>query len=658
MKNLTLYFALSLLLSASAFTQNLIWTETSDATGTGDQAFASDLDQNGNHYVAGNYADTLVVDGVSYPNYVNDGSNDAYVIKYDATGNVIWVKTINGPSSQLIKSLRVNPNTGDCYVAGSFITDFYIDGIKQNTQTFSGFSTNFNRSFIMRFDTNGNLVWSNNTFSVTGYPIDGGESIALSPLGDYVYMQNGYLSDVVFETGESFLPAGFGVQGILLTKISTATGTIALSRNNIERYLVDGYILDTDKTGNLIYAGSHRRLCMNDVDPTAFSICDTNPSYAIPDGFVWKMNSSLVSIWGKEINGTGIEVVSAVGTDNQDNVYLYGTFNSNAEFDGNILVPVPAKSNAFVAKLNSGGNYAYVKQLSAEDLYITEYPTDAEAPFAVDTKGNVFLGGAFAGTLNYYGNTLTSTSPPASFYANGFLLKLNSSGNLRWGEKFAGEVGPFDETAVHGISVLGSNLAVSGEFAYYNAYQNDTVNSDGNAFFLSAIQDCDVTIQVSATSNLVSVAFPVTLSTPLKPGYTYQWQRNNVDIPGATSNTYVTTLTGNYKVIVTTGVCEIASKKVKLNPHPRFGNIDDATIAVYPNPANENIYIQLPASQINTTFSLIISDLSGRTVYSENTTSDESGLMHVQLQKSISSGTYFIQLIGDNYSATTPIVIE
>ena len=219
-------------------------------------------------------------------------------------------------------------------------------------------------------------------------------------------------------------------------------------------------------------------------------------------------------------------------------------------------------------------------------------------------------------------------------------------------------MGPFDETAVHEISVLGSNLAVSGEFAYYNAYQNDTVNSDGNAFFLSAIQDCDVTIQVTASSNLVSVAFPVTLSSPLKPGYTYQWQRNNVDIPGATSNTYVTTLTGNYKVIVTTGVCEIASKKVKLNPHPRFGNIDDATIAVYPNPANENIYIQLPASQINTTFSLIISDLSGRTVYSENTTSDESGLMHVQLQKSISSGTYFIQLIGDNYSATTPIVIE
>jgi hypothetical protein len=658
MKNLTLYFALSLLLSASAFTQNLIWTETSDATGTGDQAFASDLDQNGNHYVAGNYADTLFIDGIAYPNYLNDGSNDAYIAKYDANGNVLWVRTINGPSSQLIKSMKVNATTGDCYVSGSFIADLYVNGTKLNSQTFSGFSTNFYRSFIMRFDTNGNLIWSDNTFSISGYAIDGGESIALSPLGDYVYMQNGYIGDVVFESGPSYLPSGFGVQGILLTKMSTSTGAIVASRNDIERYLVDGYILETDKVGNVIYAGSHRRTCMFEVDPTAFGTCDTNPAYAIPDGFVWKMNSSFGSIWGKEINGTGFEIVSALGTDAQNNIYIYGTFTSNADFNGTVLTPVAGKSNAFVAKLNSAGNYVYLKQFSADQLYTTEYPTDAEAPFAVDAKGNTFLGGAFSGTLDFNGNTLTSDILPFLFYANGYLIKLNSAGNFRWAEKFEGTTGPFDETAVHGISVLGSYLAVGGEFANYNVYQTDTVFADANAYFISSIQDCDVTIQISASSNLVSVAFPVTLSTPIKPGYSYQWQRNNVDIPGATSNTYVTTLTGNYKVIVTTGVCEIASRRIKLNPHPRFGDIDDATIAVYPNPANENIYIQLPPSQVNTTFSLIISDLSGRTVYSENTTSDESGLMHVQLQNSISSGTYFIQLIGDNYSATTPIVIE
>lgn len=159
----------------------------------------------------------------------------------------------------------------------------------------------------------------------------------------------------------------------------------------------------------------------------------------------------------------------------------------------------------------------FLKQFSAEELYMTEYPTDAEAPFAVDSKGNVFLGGAFSGTLNYYGNTLSSNSSPYLFYANGYLLKLSNTGILKWGERFAGNVGPFDETAVHGISVLGSYLAVGGEFASNNVYQNDTTYSDQNAYFLSSIQDCDVKITITASALLVSAAFPVTLSTPLRP---------------------------------------------------------------------------------------------------------------------------------------------
>ncbi|MBK8345334.1 MAG: hypothetical protein IPL12_19875 [Bacteroidetes bacterium] len=91
-------------------------------------------------------------------------------------------------------------------------------------------------------------------------------------------MVNGYIGDVLFESGEAFLPGGFGVQGIHLSKINTATGTISAFRNDVEQYLVDGYILDTDNAGNVIFAGSHSRTCMNEVDTIAFSICDTNPT--------------------------------------------------------------------------------------------------------------------------------------------------------------------------------------------------------------------------------------------------------------------------------------------------------------------------------------------------------------------------------------------
>ncbi|MBK8345331.1 MAG: T9SS type A sorting domain-containing protein [Bacteroidetes bacterium] len=97
---------------------------------------------------------------------------------------------------------------------------------------------------------------------------------------------------------------------------------------------------------------------------------------------------------------------------------------------------------------------------------------------------------------------------------------------------------------------------------------------------------------------------------------------------------------------------------MRLFLHPREGGADNTAITVYPNPANEQLNIQVPASHFNKSFNLIITDLSGRIVYSENSNSGESGLINIHLQNSISSGTYIIQLVGDNYTSTTSVVIE
>ncbi len=49
---------------------------------------------------------------------------------------------------------------------------------------------------------------------------------------------------------------------------------------------------------------------------------------------------------------------------------------------------------------------------------------------------------------------------------------------------------------------------------------------------------------------------PVTLDGTTTNAISYQWQKDGVDIPGATNPTYVATETGIYTVIVTNGVCE------------------------------------------------------------------------------------------------------
>jgi hypothetical protein len=80
-------------------------------------------------------------------------------------------------------------------------------------------------------------------------PIDGGESIALSPLGDYVYMQNGYIGDVVFESGESsYLPSRIWCAGYFVDQnVDLNRCYCCYQETTLNDILVDGYILETDK---------------------------------------------------------------------------------------------------------------------------------------------------------------------------------------------------------------------------------------------------------------------------------------------------------------------------------------------------------------------------------------------------------------------------
>lgn len=53
--------------------------------------------------------------------------------------------------------------------------------------------------------------------------------------------------------------------------------------------------------------------------------------------------------------------------------------------------------------------------------------------------------------------------------------------------------------------------------------------------------------------NDVCPSNPTVLSTT--SGYSYKWFRNDIEIPGATANTYTTAVTGSYKVLVDQGSC-------------------------------------------------------------------------------------------------------
>jgi len=60
--------------------------------GNGSQNIANGVasDVNGNIYVTGNFEDTIIFDNVTL---ISEGYSDIFIVKYDASGNLLWAKT-------------------------------------------------------------------------------------------------------------------------------------------------------------------------------------------------------------------------------------------------------------------------------------------------------------------------------------------------------------------------------------------------------------------------------------------------------------------------------------------------------------------------------------------------------------------------------------
>ena len=134
---------------------NLIWMK---AIGNKkfDRPYAIREDAAGNIYLAGRFDDTLDVDpSASVHNIVSQGLQDAYVAKYDASGNFLSVFTFGGQGDARITNLEIAPNR-ELIVSGHFsnTVDFNPGtGVAQKT---SNGNLDF---FLARYDSLGGFKW-------------------------------------------------------------------------------------------------------------------------------------------------------------------------------------------------------------------------------------------------------------------------------------------------------------------------------------------------------------------------------------------------------------------------------------------------------------------------------------------------------------------
>lgn len=109
-------------------------------------------------------------------NPVTGDVSDAFIVRYDALGNFLWKKIYPGLSFQSVRSLVVDPQSGDIFIGGLFHDTIDLGGGLWT-------STGSSDAFIARLDAQGDYVWGRQMTGVApdytfGVAVDGGRLLA------------------------------------------------------------------------------------------------------------------------------------------------------------------------------------------------------------------------------------------------------------------------------------------------------------------------------------------------------------------------------------------------------------------------------------------------------------------------------------------------
>ncbi len=150
---------------------------------------------------------------------------------------------------------------------------------------------------------------------------------------------------------------------------------------------------------------------------------------------------------------------------------------------------------------------------------------------------------------------------------------------------------------------------------------------------------------------------------------TYQWKKNNVDIPGATQRVYRATKPGKYKVVIRQGESCVFSSKNVIVTNTLCENVaatmgaqreDFATtdaLTVFPNPVQSMLHITYK-SIFAETVQLRVYDIAGKTLlYKPETTASGSSTYDIDVS-GLSQGTYYLELKNSATCRRVKFVIE
>lgn len=319
---------------------NFLWARTSGTSSTTANVYTGNntlaVDGSGNIYLGGNFHESAIFGTTTLTQSICPGSfcddTEPYLVKYDLSGNIIWVRQGFGSPSGL------NAVTVD-YFGNSYLTGGFKDSLKFGSVKFTGgpgVTIGHRNFYIIKHDANGNVLTGIQAIQNTHRS----EGFALA----YQYGTNNIFVSVNFQDSAQI--------GSLILTTGTANTKTALLRYNSNLALIGGFQesgintessingMVTDINDNVYVAGNFSNghavfaLYSDTIIITHPNLSAFLPLYKL---FLMKVAPGGASIpWTRREIGTGgfsSGLAVAVGLPGNNNIYATGVGTNAIEFE-------------------------------------------------------------------------------------------------------------------------------------------------------------------------------------------------------------------------------------------------------------------------------------------------------------------------------------
>ena len=372
---------------------NVIWAKSAGGASV-DAAQNIATDANGNVYITGLFYSGSITFGTT--TLTNAGSNtDIFIVKYDASGNVIWAKRAgSGTNGDDGKGIAVDVVTGNIFITGYF-------GGTANFDALSITSAGNNDIFIAKYDANGNAIWVKQA----------GDAPTIDEWGNSISVD---ASSNCYVTGQ--IGNGAGDLNVFISKYDNS-GNMLWTKTSGGTSQDEGNGISVSTNGNSYTTGYFRSPTITFGSTTLTS----SSAGAHPNIFVVKYDGSGNFLWAKSAGGDNDDLGAGISADVNGNAYITGMFGSSTLTFGSSTLTSAGGTflDAFVAKYDASGNPLWAKSVGgvADDYGQSIYA----AP-----NGSTFVTGIFgSNTIVFDTTTLTNANTDST--SDIFVAKLDSA---------------------------------------------------------------------------------------------------------------------------------------------------------------------------------------------------------------------------------------